>query len=74
MIPREDIENFWNHWEANKPFHIGVTSKSHCPIGLGGDDARYTLSGAKVVVICLNVILWDRQFHKATAPVDSSSV
>lgn len=71
-ISREDIRAFCSHWETNKPYHVGVESKSHCPLGLGGDDAKYTLSGAKVVVIVLNLPLWDQalQSTKATS-VDS---
>ena len=74
-ISREDIRAFWSHWETNKPYHVGVESKSHCPLGLGGDDAKYTLSGAKVVVIVLNLPLWDQalQSTKATS-VDSSLI
>ena len=72
-VQQEDIRTFWSHWEANKPPHPAMQAKRHCPLGIGGDDAKYTLSGCKVVVICMNVLLWDRQFHqKESAPVDSA--
>lgn len=73
-VTKQEIEEYWNHWTAHKPSHMAASQKMHVPCGLGGDDAKYTLAGSKVVVICLNNILWDRRCRasqKAGIMVDS---
>lgn len=49
-------------------------------LGLGGDDAKHSLAGSKVIIICMNHILFDRkcrrESHRGKTPmmVDSSLV
>ncbi|CAK9060915.1 Uncharacterized protein SCF082_LOCUS32000 [Durusdinium trenchii] len=58
------------HHNSSCPAHFATVEKKHTPLGLAGDDAKYSLAGAKVIVVCLNSILVDRQCHEAAAPVD----
>ena len=60
-VTKDEIEAYWNHWNAHRPLHPASAQKIHTPCGLGGDDAKYTLAGSKVVIVCLNNILWDRR-------------
>ena len=54
------IHQFWQRWKKHKPYHPASESGVHNPVGISGDDARYTLGGAKVIVICCNLVLVDR--------------
>lgn len=52
---RKDISDFWTHWECHEPVqHPAAASKQHMPVGLAGDDAKYTLSGSKLIVMLLS--------------------
>eukprot|EP00435_Cladocopium_sp_Y103_P010676 s1111_g2.t1 len=47
-----DVSAYWRHWKS----HVGVEHpasrlEEHVPIGLFGDDAKYTLAGSKVAYI-----------------------
>ena len=59
VVSDQEIRDYWAHWRKYKPPHEAATLSQHAPVGLGGDDARYTLAGAKVIVICMNNLLWD---------------
>ena len=63
QVSNDEVASYWAHWKGRKPKHPAESTAVHTPCGLGGDDAKYTLAGAKVVVICLNNILWDRRFR-----------
>lgn len=54
------IKSFWQRWKQFKPYHPAQETEIHNPLGIGGDDARYTLGGAKIIIICLNLVLVDR--------------
>lgn len=62
-VSSEKVQEFWEHWSRYRPQHPAQGMARHTPLGLGGDDAKYTLAGAKVVVICMSNVLWDRSFH-----------
>lgn len=36
------------------PTHPACAEQRHVPVGISGDDAKYTLAGSKVIVIMLN--------------------
>ena len=59
-VSRDVIHQFWQQWKKHKPYHPASESGVHNPVGISGDDARYTLGGAKVIVICCNLVLVDR--------------
>lgn len=53
---------FWQHWQAymaKHPAALDATSGRtvRVPVGLSGDDAKYTLSGSKFLMMQLNSIL-----------------
>ena len=37
--------------------HPAAQQGEHIPIGIFGDDAKYTLAGAKVIVMLLNIVI-----------------
>ena len=45
----------------------------HNPLAVCGDDAKYTLGGAKVVVIAMSLVLLDRM-KRATTNLTTSSL
>ena len=49
------IYEFWDHFKKNIYEH--PASSSHHPVGFAGDDARYTLSGMKVIVCLVSSVL-----------------
>ena len=54
------ITDFWQRWKATKWFHPGQDQMIHNPIAITGDDARYTLGGAKIIIIAASLVLVDR--------------
>ena len=53
-----DVTSFWKHWRDHVPFHHPAAEEGkHIPIGIFGDDAKYTLAGAKVIVMLLNFVV-----------------
>ena len=55
---RDDVQEFWTHWENHSPApHPATSEKVHLPIGISGDDAKYTLAGSKIIVIMLSFLL-----------------
>lgn len=60
----DDVKTFWSHWENHfEVSHPATSEKVHLPIGLSGDDARYTLAGAKIIVMMLNFLLQRTMRH-----------
>ena len=56
----DDVDVFWTHVRKNFEYaHPAMHDAVHLPIGLSGDDAKYTLAGAKIIVLMLNLILQD---------------
>ena len=60
------IKQFWERWKVHKPTHPAMHSGHHCPVAICGDDARYTLGGAKVIVIGMSLVLLDRMKMRTT--------
>lgn len=59
-ISPEDLASYWERQEAGlgyKPHGFGMV-----PLGIYGDDARFTKGGDKIVMISLNAVL-----HEPTA-------
>lgn len=58
-IDRGQIREYWDHWamhmDSNHP--ACGAGRRHIPVGMSGDDARYTLSGAKVIVMMISAVL-----------------
>ena len=54
------IKKFWERWQQFRPFHPAAATAIHNPIGITGDDAKYTLGGSKAICIAMNLILLDR--------------
>jgi len=51
----KDISDFWAHWEKHEPVqHPATIEKKHMPVGIAGDDAKYTLAGAKLICMLLS--------------------
>ena len=62
-VAAQAIKEYWDHWLRFKHHHPAAAEGKHTPLGVAGDDARYTLAGAKVIIICINSILWDRDMR-----------
>lgn len=71
------IKRFWQRWQEFKPPHPAAAGGVHSPVAIAGDDARYTLGGAKVIAIALSLELLDRMKMKSndlsTSPSDKQS-
>ena len=70
-VSSDAIRRFWQRWKQFKPFHPASDTELHNPLGISGDDARYTLGGAKIIIICCNLELVDRA-HRSNSN-DASS-
>ena len=62
-VQESDKAVFWNHFRSHSP-HVAIDehdrhpkNRWHQPIGLSGDDARYTLAGRKIIVMMLSSVL-----------------
>ena len=64
QVDSQELQEFWRLWSLHKPHHPAATEGLHWPLGLGGDDAKYTLAGSKVIIICINHILFDRKCRR----------
>ena len=60
------IKEFWERWGHYRPsYHEHAAAlKCHTPLALCGDDAKYTLGGAKVIVIAMSLVILDRANSK----------
>lgn len=58
-IPTAAIKKFWDHaWEFDCPYkHLSV-DRTHVPIALYGDSARYSPDGRKMIAVFMSVVLW----------------
>ena len=65
------IKQFWERWKQFKPSHPAMGAGLHNPLAVCGDDAKYTLGGAKVVVIAMSLVLLDRM-KRATTDLTTS--
>lgn len=54
------IKDFWERWKLFKPYHPATEAGVHNPVAIAGDDAKYTLGGAKIIIICLSLVCIDR--------------
>ena len=53
-----DVLAYWKHWREHIPItHPAAELGEHIPIGIFGDDAKYTMAGAKVIVMLLNIVV-----------------
>ena len=56
------LKRFWSHWKQHRYPHpaadaFAASGKLYTPIGISGDDAQYTLGGAKIIVMLLSFCL-----------------
>ena len=69
------IAYFWNHWAQHfKAEHPACREGAHVPVGLSGDDARYTLAGSKLIVMMLSLPLQQIERRQACIPAWSNTV
>lgn len=54
------IKDFWDRWKQFKPYHPATDDGIHNPVAISGDDAKYTLGGAKIIIICISLVCLDR--------------
>ncbi|CAL1134018.1 unnamed protein product [Cladocopium goreaui] len=57
VIPKSSIKEYWAHWKKFCTHHEAADDGNHSPIGLFGDDARWSLAGSKIICVLLNQIL-----------------
>ena len=66
-VNKREIAEYWQHHAAHfETRHPAEQFGEHVPIGLSGDDARYTLAGSKVIVMMLSSILQRNARNLAT--------
>ncbi len=60
-----EVQKFWEHWNKHDlPHHPAAEeAKSNdgalrFPIGVSGDDAKYTLAGSKFIVVMISSVLY----------------
>lgn len=57
VCPTSELRQFWKHFGAQQlPWAANVPPDA-IPLGLHGDDARYTDTGAKIIAVSLNCLL-----------------
>ena len=47
-VSPDAIKQFWKRWSEFQPFHSAAELAVHNPVGISGDDAKYTLGSATV--------------------------
>ena len=69
QIDPMQVQTYWQRYrdfkDANHPCCKDGLLK-HSPLGLAGDDCKYTLAGSKVIIIAFNLPLHDRQKKQKT--------
>ena len=64
-ISQDSREEFWEHFKTYRGDHPACNPRPgggwHNPVGRAGDDARYNLAGAKVIVVLLSLLLHNVQ-------------
>ena len=69
-IKADDLVAFWHHWSKHMPQHPAASEAmsndgiKRIPLGVSGDDAKYTLAGNKFVVIMVSSVLYKVKRHK----------
>ncbi|CAE7369880.1 unnamed protein product [Symbiodinium sp. CCMP2592] len=61
-VSSDVLKRFWSHWKQHRYPHpaadaFAASGKLYTPIGISGDDAQYTLGGAKIIVMLLSFCL-----------------
>ena len=63
-MKENDTATFWEHFRRHIGDHPAIgehdrdpTQRWHHPVGVFGDDARYTLAGRKVIILLLSSVL-----------------
>lgn len=63
VVEREK-KTYWDHVRAHMAHHPALdeqdqnpTGQLHQPVGIFGDDAKYTLAGRKIIIMLLNFVL-----------------
>ena len=63
-VPKAAKAQFWSHYRNHIGNHPAIDqhdanpqSEWHQPTGIAGDDARYTLSGRKIIVMMVSSVL-----------------
>ncbi len=67
------IANFWKRWKQTKWFHPAQEKGIHNPIAITGDDAKYTLGGAKLIIIAASLVCVDRAKRRENNDIQISS-
>ena len=71
MCPEEELSDFWDNYREHTSDEIawpaGRPTDDCVPLGVHGDDCRFTDSGQKLIVISLNILLdpWKDRFPMA---------
>ena len=60
-VPAADLREYWRRMSQGQGRTPPGASEQMLPLGLYGDDARFTKSGDKVVMVSMNVLLHDIQ-------------
>ena len=64
VVNTEQVKQFWTRYKAFKSSNHPCCKDAlllHSPLGLAGDDCKYTLSGSKVIIIAFNLPLHDQK-------------
>ena len=71
-VNNQDVAELWHHWANHMPMHPAADDANkvddgvmRIPVGLAGDDAKYTLSGSKFIVVMVSSILYKVQRDSA---------
>lgn len=69
-VRREDVQEFWHHWcQHGLPPHPAAHDANsnsgiqRVPIGVSGDDAKYTLAGSKFILVMISSVLYKVKRH-----------
>ena len=64
LVPETAKHFFWQHFRAHMGPHPALDvhdqnhqGRLHQPVGIAGDDARFTLAGRKIIVLMLSFVL-----------------
>lgn len=64
VVNPEQVKQYWTRYKAFKSSSHPCCKDDllpHSPLGLAGDDCKYTLSGSKVIIIAFNLPLHDQK-------------
>ena len=67
-VIESERDRFWGHYRNHIGIHPAInhhdqnsSSRWHHPVGISGDDAKYTLAGRKIIILMLSSILQNVQ-------------